>query len=335
LQIAQPYYLLRPVGADLLAETLLELGRSDAARAQIEDVQLPEANVGDVRQAWVLAIRGPARCRLGQTDRGIADLRSCGELVEDLRILNPTYLEWRSDLAISVAARSPEEAHHLVETELLLARRAGISSAIGAALRAYAALRPDQEAVDLLAQAVAFLEASPVILTRARALIDLGAALRRLGRRVEAREPLRQALEIAAACGAVPLADRAREEAILPGARPRRPRLRGLDALTPAELRTARLAAEGHTNREIAQALSSRPRPSATTSAPPTASSASPRERSSPRRWLCPTGRRVPVAPSRVAACNSAQPLQETRQWNAHCRNPLAILGNRESRDRP
>ena len=85
-------------------------------------------------------------------------------------------------------------------------------------------------------------------------MLDRGAALRRLGRRVNAREPLRQALEIATACGAVPLAERAREEAILAGARPRRPRLHGLDAQTPAELRTARLAAEGCTNRNIAQA---------------------------------------------------------------------------------
>jgi hypothetical protein len=93
-------------------------------------------------------------------------------------------------------------------------------------LRASTALEPDREAVDRLADAVAVLESSPVILLRAR-LLEMGKALRRLGRRVEAPEPLRQALEIAAACGAVPVADRAREEAILAAARPGRPRLRG------------------------------------------------------------------------------------------------------------
>lgn len=60
---------------------------------------------------------------------------------------------------------------------------------------------------------------------------------------------------IATRCGAVPIAERARAEALLAGARPRRLRLSGLHALTAGELRVARLAAEGRTNREIAQAL--------------------------------------------------------------------------------
>ena len=67
--------------------------------------------------------------------------------------------------------------------------------------------------------------------------------------------PLLQALEIAARCGAVPLMERARAEAVAAGARPRRPHLRGVHSLTPSELRVARLAAEGRSNREIAQAL--------------------------------------------------------------------------------
>jgi DNA-binding CsgD family transcriptional regulator len=39
------------------------------------------------------------------------------------------------------------------------------------------------------------------------------------------------------------------------GARPRRERLSGVDALTSSELRIARLAAEGRSNPQIAQAL--------------------------------------------------------------------------------
>jgi DNA-binding CsgD family transcriptional regulator len=39
------------------------------------------------------------------------------------------------------------------------------------------------------------------------------------------------------------------------GARPRRMVRTGVDALTPSELRVARMAATGMTNREIAQAL--------------------------------------------------------------------------------
>ena len=55
--------------------------------------------------------------------------------------------------------------------------------------------------------------------------------------------------------GARRIANPAREELILAGAKPRRDAITGRDALTAAELRVARLAAEGLTNREIAQAL--------------------------------------------------------------------------------
>jgi DNA-binding CsgD family transcriptional regulator len=42
---------------------------------------------------------------------------------------------------------------------------------------------------------------------------------------------------------------------VLAGARPRRDAGHGPDALTPGELRVARMAADGMPNREIAQAL--------------------------------------------------------------------------------
>jgi DNA-binding CsgD family transcriptional regulator len=88
-----------------------------------------------------------------------------------------------------------------------------------------------------------------------RALSDYGAALRRAGRRLEARAELQRALDLAHRLGARRIANQARSELIAAGAKPRRDAITGRDALTPAELRVARLAAQGLTSREIAQAL--------------------------------------------------------------------------------
>jgi DNA-binding CsgD family transcriptional regulator len=88
-----------------------------------------------------------------------------------------------------------------------------------------------------------------------RALADLGAALRRSGRRRDAQPPQRQALDLADRCGGKVVAEQARAELVIIGARPRRERISGLQALTPSERRVAQLAAEGLTNRQIAQAL--------------------------------------------------------------------------------
>src|SRR5829696_4144438 len=106
-----------------------------------------------------------------------------------------------------------------------------------------------------LAGAVAQLERSQLALERARALVELGAALRRLGRRAAARDPLRLAADLAQRCGAEQLAARALQESRLAGARPRRTALHGVDALTTRERETAELAAAGLSNREIAETL--------------------------------------------------------------------------------
>jgi DNA-binding CsgD family transcriptional regulator len=89
----------------------------------------------------------------------------------------------------------------------------------------------------------------------ARARTDLGAVLRRLGRRSEACEQLRTGLDLAHRLGGIAVAERARAELTIAGARPRRSARRGRDALTPSELRIVQLAVDGRTNREIAESL--------------------------------------------------------------------------------
>jgi DNA-binding NarL/FixJ family response regulator len=127
--------------------------------------------------------------------------------------------------------------------------------ALGVALRTAGLADGGQRGLDLLADSVAALADSPAVLERAKSLAELGAAQRRAGQRGAAREHLAEALDLAARCGAQPLAARVREELNAAGARPRRDWRRGVESLTPTELRVARLAADGRTNREIAQTL--------------------------------------------------------------------------------
>ena len=92
-------------------------------------------------------------------------------------------------------------------------------------------------------------------LERARAHAAAGAALRRAGRLVEAREELRLAVDLAHRCGAAALEAEALAELRAAGARPRRRLLTGAGALTPSERRIAELAAAGRQNRAIAETL--------------------------------------------------------------------------------
>ena len=148
-----------------------------------------------------------------------------------------------------------DEALAIAHEEVGLARRWGAPRALGNALIAAGLVTGGNDGLDLLHQAHVVLADSPARLARARAATEYGAALRRANHRADARGPLALGLALAERCGATALVERAHEELIATGARPRRAARTGVDALTATELRVARMAAEGMTNREVAQAL--------------------------------------------------------------------------------
>jgi DNA-binding CsgD family transcriptional regulator len=226
------------------AERALELHEPERWRRT-----LPYAPYLDARARLLLAQRRPAE--------------ALGVALELGRLLEETYgrtgrgyHQWRVTAAFGAARSGDAElAMRLCAEELELACAGNRPREIGAALRAQALLEPGEAQIGLLGRAVETLERSESTLELLRALVDYGGALRRAGRRQDAREPLRRALDVASARGATALASRARDELLAAGARPRRTALGGVEALTPSELRVARLAADGLRNREIAEAL--------------------------------------------------------------------------------
>ena len=143
----------------------------------------------------------------------------------------------------------------LARTELRLAEQCDVDRARGIALRALGMVEGGQGGLRRLEAAVQALERSPARLELGWASYELGAALRRANRRRDARAPLDRSLDLALACGAELLTQRAREQLQALGARPRSVMLTGPESLTPSERRVCRLAVEGLKNAEIAQAL--------------------------------------------------------------------------------
>jgi len=92
-------------------------------------------------------------------------------------------------------------------------------------------------------------------LHRARLMLAYGAWLRRRHRVAESRVPLRAARDSLDALGALPWAERARQELSAAGERSLPPAIGALDVLSPQELLIAQLAADGLSNREIGQKL--------------------------------------------------------------------------------
>lgn len=249
-------YSIAPHTYSFLGEVLIEQDELEEAAALFEHGELGPMR-GSAPELRFLHARARMHLARGEAAAAIADLRACQATPQSpgYGSQNPNVLEWRSTLALALPAESYEEAVALVDAELEQARKIGQPRAIGVALRAGGLLSRGEEQISLLTQAVNALETCPSRLEQARTLTDLGAALRRASRRRDAQTPLRRALDLAAACGARALAARAREELVTAGARPRRERVSGVEALTASERRVAHMAAAGMTNREIAQAV--------------------------------------------------------------------------------
>jgi DNA-binding CsgD family transcriptional regulator len=200
--------------------------------------------------------RARLRAALQRYDEAVEDLFACGRIEREWDIRTPMVTTWRADAAPLLAALGRhEEARALAREEVERCRAFGAPGPLGAALRTLGLLEPGDAGIALLEHAVACLEPSQARLEHALALLELGAALRRAGRRADARQPLREALDLAHACGADAIAVRSHDELVTAGARPRRDPIASRSNLTASELRVARLAAEGTTNREIAQTL--------------------------------------------------------------------------------
>jgi len=203
--------------------------------------------------ALLLYARGRMQLARGDPEAALEHLREVGRRLEIVGEANPALVDWRSQAAIALARLGRrEQALALARADLTLARRFGAPRAVGLTLRACGVIEHSEPR---LRQAVATLSGSRARLELARALTDLGVQLRRDRRILEAREPLRRALDLAESCGAQPLAEFAGTELRIAGARPRRARLTGRGALTANEARVAELAAGGRSNAEIAQAL--------------------------------------------------------------------------------
>jgi len=235
-----------------LGDALLDRGDVDGAAALLDDpLVLPVPAGGDHDQPLLL-FRGRLRAAQGRPEEALVDLLACGAGLAAFGCTTPV-VPWRAEAALASAAAGDRVGARALAGEAVDEARAfGASGALGAALRAQGRV---EGAIPVLREAVERLAGSPCRLDHAKALADLGAAERGAGETADALETLRLALDVADACGAVALAERIRGDLVALGARPRRARTSGPAALTASELRVAGLAADGRTNREIAQTL--------------------------------------------------------------------------------
>jgi class 3 adenylate cyclase/DNA-binding CsgD family transcriptional regulator len=239
----------------LLAEALIDRGELDEAESLLAPAG-PAGELSDYQgNNLLLMARGRLRLTQGRATEAAEDLIELGRRCEAWTLRNPAAFPWRSHAALALSLHDRERAIALAEEEIELAAAFGAPRALGISLRAAGLVQHGSTGLERLRDAVHVHQSSPAVLERARTLIALGSAERRAGERSRARRTLTEGLDMAAACGAHVLVEQARGELAAAGARPRRDRITGRDALTASELRVARMATEGKTNREIAETL--------------------------------------------------------------------------------
>ncbi len=235
-----------------LAEALVARGDLTAARAELIPGR-PDA--GSETLGALLWHRAHASLLLAEGDA--AEALAAAQTLErrSAWMASPVGVDHRPLKATALFRLGEEAAAEQVALDgLRTAQIWGAPSAVGAALRVLGEVR-GAAGLDDLRRSVEVLDGSVSRLELAKSLLSLGAAIRRSRQPTEAREHLDRAFELAEACGSPALAEQARTELAATGVRRRTADASGPDALTPSERRVADLAAEGRTNREIAQAL--------------------------------------------------------------------------------
>ena len=190
---------------------------------------------------------------LGESLRAVAEAES---LANALGVFNPALVAWQPTAAHCYeAVGQSRRAHALAEDALEVAESFGMPRAIALALRTKAAIEGPPGELGHLETALELIASSDAELERAKVLLAYGDALHRADRDEKARGPLREGIGLADRLGARSISRHGLATLRAAGGRPRRIRMAGPEALTPAERQVVDLAAAGATNREIAQAL--------------------------------------------------------------------------------
>jgi DNA-binding CsgD family transcriptional regulator len=247
--------LIQLLGHSGLAQTLSRQGRHREAReilAQFPEELAPGTPSSGAALIW--HARAVVAHAEGDHQRAFAAAEQLRALLTGLSADSPTWVSWRP-LAIDPlrSLGRIDEARTLAAEHLATCRRSEVPHLVGEALCLLGTVAEDPaEGIRLAQQGVALLDGTGSRYRLGTCSLALGSMLRRSGRKVEAREHLRTAIEVLTECGAVSAADFAGDELAATGARmvradPRR--------LTPSERRVAELAVQGLNNREIALRL--------------------------------------------------------------------------------
>ncbi|WP_371645072.1 MULTISPECIES: AAA family ATPase [unclassified Streptomyces] len=243
-----------------LVEAATDLGDHLAAAEHLA-VPVPDAMFETRFGLHVLHARGRHLLETGRADEALDDFTACADLMRRWGCDQPALAPWRTGAALAhLAWGDTTTARALAREQLALAGPLPTRTR-GLTLRVLADTEYGAERIALLTGAVAVLRTAGDPLQTAGALADLARDHLRAGRTGRARTGLATAARLAGRCGARPLAAALAAEAETlapPGRRPCGERADGaavVGTLSAAEGRVASLAADGHTNKEIAQRL--------------------------------------------------------------------------------
>jgi DNA-binding CsgD family transcriptional regulator len=189
---------------------------------------------------------------LGRYDDALAAARQATEYPQELG-----FCTWSLAELVEAAVRCRDEPsaagalRRLAETT----GASGTAWARGIEARSRALVSDGETAEYLYRAAIEQLGRTRVRADLARAHLLYGEWLRRVGRRIDARQHLRAAHEVFAGMRAEGFAERARRELAATGETVRRQTAETRDELTPQEAQIARLAADRNTNPEIGAQL--------------------------------------------------------------------------------
>jgi DNA-binding CsgD family transcriptional regulator len=238
----------------LLIHCMIERGELDEAVRYLEILDAFPATPTPAINAYVALARGRFHLHNNNIQSAQDALDHAEEQCRDFSTDNPASIPWRSLAGlIAHAGGDTTRGHILIDEEIRLSRLYEVSIPLGVALQRRALTETGEQALATFTESIDTLVDTDAAVHLARSHAGLGRGLRRAGRRVSARENLKVGLDLAHSSGAIGLVAEIRAELSAAGGRPRRAAATGAEALTPTELRIARLAESGMSNNAIAE----------------------------------------------------------------------------------